>query len=275
MRRLRLGGVPLAVLAALAGACSGDLGMPAGATRQSQSVLELWRIVVFAGAGVGLVVYALLAWVIIRYRRRGDEALPQQTREHRVLEITYTAIPILIVAGLFLVAVPRNREILTVSNSADLAVQVEAFDWSWRFTYPATRRADGQPVNVVGTPDAPPVIELPVGATVHFDIRSGDVAHSFYLPDFLYKLDAIPGRENQFEVALTTVGTFSGQCAEFCGLDHARMRFTVEVVEGPEFDRWLAARQAEGSRDSGPEPPPTTGPPGQMTITTTPPEGTK
>jgi cytochrome c oxidase subunit 2 len=101
---------------------------------------------------------------------------------------------------------------------------------------------------VIGTPQDPPELVLPVGQTVRIVLTSDDVIHAFYVPGFLFKRDAIPGRVTEFDLIPREEGEFRGFCAEFCGLDHARMTFTVRTVSPEEFEQWLeAARAAEGS----------------------------
>jgi len=81
---------------------------------------------------------------------------------------------------------------------------------------------------------------------VKFTLHSNDVIHSFWVPAFLFKLDVVPGRVNQFEVTIVKTGTFVGRCAELCGVDHDRMNFSIKVVSQADFDRYIAERQAAG-----------------------------
>lgn len=223
--------------------CGTDLGMPPATTTNAADVHHVWRVFVYTGAVIAILVYGLLVWVLIRYRRRRtDRTVPRQVRELPWLEITYTAIPFAIVVALFVVIFPVNQRIQQVSAQSDMTLEVEGFDWSWRFTFPGEAGADGQPLEVVGTPSQPPQISLPLGATVHVVVRSADVAHSFYVRDWLFKKDAIPGQVNEFDVELTAAGLQEGQCAEFCGLDHARMRFGIDVVEPEAYRDWVRSQ---------------------------------
>jgi cytochrome c oxidase subunit 2 len=112
-----------------------------------------------------------------------------------------------------------------VSNRAEHKIGVVGKQWSWDFNY---LNAD---VYESGTPKDRPVLYLPVGEKVQFDVDSRDVIHSFWVPAFLFKFDAIPGKHNTFEVTPTKTGTFAGKCAELCGVDHSRMLFDVRVVD--------------------------------------------
>jgi cytochrome c oxidase subunit 2 len=231
-------------VAALLAACSGSFGMPRGASEQGQETFDLWQLFVIVAIPVAGLVYALLFWSLVRHRRRrGDDpdALGSQRKENLPLEVVYTVVPILIVIGLFAVTVRADGRITDVSPDPGLVVRVEAYAWGWRFTYP-----DG--VTVVSPPSgedaAEPVMLLPLDRVVRFELTSEDVIHAFWVPAFLYKHDAIPGRTFEFDVTPTELGTFQGHCAEFCGLNHAYMNFRVQVVAGADFDAWLAQEAA-------------------------------
>jgi cytochrome c oxidase subunit II len=182
---------------------------------------------------VGGIVLGLILFASVRYRgnRPGRPAL---FSKHIPLEIVYTAIPVLIVAGLFTATFGVEDRVDSTSARPAVTVDVTAFDWSWRFAY------KGTDVVVTGSPAAPPTLMLPQGQTVRIVLHSADVIHAFYVPDLLFKRDAIPGQTNMFQIVPERLGTFRGECAEFCGLDHAEMTFDVRVVSGAEFDAWLA-----------------------------------
>ena len=98
----------------------------------------------------------------------------------------------------------------------------------------------------VGTPEAFPTLWLPVDEKVRFELTSPDVVHSFWVPDWLFKLDVIPGQQNEFEVTPNQEGTFAGKCAELCGTDHSQMLFNVNVVPRAEYDAHIAELKANG-----------------------------
>lgn len=223
-------------LLALSG-CSSRFGAPDPSSRQGTEVIGLWRLFVVASIVVGAVVIGLLLFATLRYRgKRAGE--PAEFDRHVPLEIAYTAIPVLIVVGLFWATFGVEEKVDSLSARPALTVHVTGFDWSWRFAY------EGSGVQISGLPARPPTLVLPVDRTVRFVVTSVDVIHSFYVPDLLFKRDAIPGRTSAFQIVPTRTGTFHGQCAEFCGLDHARMTFDVRVVSGSRFDTWLAGRRA-------------------------------
>ena len=225
----------------LLAACGNDgpsFGAPRGATRQGRDIFRLWQGSVWAAVVVGALVWGLIAFVVIRYRRRGDD-LPPQTHANIPLEILYTVVPLLIVAGLFAVNVRTQDRVDHLSAEPSLTVEVTGFQWQWRFHYAEAG------VDVVGTGDDEPVLVLPARSTVRLVIQSTDVQHSFYVPDFLFKRDAVPGMRNEVDLEVVKEGRYDGRCAEFCGLLHDRMDFVVEAVSRSEFDRWLSTQQAQ------------------------------
>lgn len=236
----RLAGLGGALAASVAlGGCGVRLGMPDSATEQGDTVLDLWSPAVVAAFVVGALVWALIIWSVIRYRKRSD-ALPSQIDEHIPLEILYTVVPIVIVAVLFVFGTVAYRDISETTATPDHVVTVTGFQWSWQFTY------EGTDVVVQGTGEGNdgPELVLPVGETTRLDLVSEDVAHSFWVPEFLGKRDLIPGVDNEIDVTPTEEGTYRGRCAEFCGLDHWRMYFQVRIVPPAEFDAWIEEQEA-------------------------------
>ncbi|MGH8972369.1 MAG: cytochrome c oxidase subunit II [Acidimicrobiia bacterium] len=245
---MRKAGALLVVLLALS-ACSGRIGMPEPGTQEGDSVVDLWRVLFLTAAVLGGLVLVLLGWCIVRYRRPGGDSgggdsddLPPQRRGSVPLELAYTLVPLAIVAVIFALSMrtdPATARSGTGGAGRPLVVDVTAFRWQWRFDYPA------QGISVTGSPEQSPDLVLPTGRRVRVRVHSPDVIHSFFVPGFLGKMDVVPGLDNDFEVRPTRPGRFPGYCAEFCGLDHARMTFAVRIVSPGEFERW--AQRAEKS----------------------------
>jgi cytochrome c oxidase subunit II len=195
-----------------------------------------WYIFIGAGIFVGLYVYGCIAWCIVRYRRRPDRE-PQQFSGNTPLELLYVVLPLLMVLGLFgvtfAIEVPVDHVVADPANT----IAVTAFRWSWHFAYPGG-------IVTYGTPAAPPTLFLPVGETTQIDLRSADVTHSFWVPAFLFKRDAIPGMTNVFDLHPTRTGRFTGRCAQYCGLDHALMTFALRVVPRAAYDRFITSKGA-------------------------------
>jgi cytochrome c oxidase subunit II len=222
-------------------------GWPEGITDQSQDMRELWTGSVIAALIVGFLVWGLVLYSVVAHRKRGDE-LPRQTAYNLPLEIAYTIAPFLIIAGLFFFTVTVQNRVMQRSADPDETIAVNAFKWNWQFVYPDTTGPDGQPVNTVGTSTDVPILVVPTNRTIRFEVASADVIHSFWVPEFLFKLDVIPGnengRDNVFQVTVRKEGAYVGRCAELCGTYHAYMNFEVRAVSGDDYDAYLAARES-------------------------------
>jgi cytochrome c oxidase subunit 2 len=222
----------VAVSLAVLPACGGNFGLPDPASDEGKSVLGLWKGAVLAGLAVAALIWALVAWSILRYRRRNDD-LPSQTPYNIPLEVAYTVTPLVIVAVLFGFTVLTQEAVTGADERPDLEVEVIGFQWSWEFRYRDLN------VEVESTGEEDPVLVLPVGATVRFDLVAEDVDHSFWVPEFLVKRDLIPRVDNHIDVEVARAGDWTGRCAEFCGLKHWAMRFDVRAVPQGEFDQWV------------------------------------
>ncbi|MEV0290155.1 MULTISPECIES: cytochrome c oxidase subunit II [unclassified Kribbella] len=257
-RRLLVGtGVVLGTL--LLTGCSSEtteqwkrLGLPEGASDRTEAVRSLWIGAWIAALIVGVMVWALILWVVVRYRKRTDDA-PKQVRYNLPLEVLYTLAPFAIIGVLFYYTVEHGNQITAMSNQSQHNINVVGQQWQWTFNY--KENVDGQEgVWETGTLDKPAELWLPVNESVQFDLTSPDVIHSFWVPSFYFKLDVIPGRTNKFELTPTKTGTFAGKCAELCGLYHSRMIFSVKVVTRSEYDahlRDLAAKGQTGAATGG------------------------
>jgi cytochrome c oxidase subunit 2 len=221
-------------------ACGTDVGFPDPASEDGEQVLGLWRGAVWAAIAVAALIWALVTWSVIRYRRRNDD-LPSQSPHNIPIEIAYTIAPLVVVAVLFGFTVVTQERVTGLEEDPDLEVEVVGFQWSWEFRY----RGEGVVVESNGRDD--PVLVLPVGSVVRFDLRTVDVNHSFWVPEFLTKRDLIPRIDNEIDVEVTRAGEWTGRCAEFCGLRHWAMRFGVRAVPQDDFDRWVAEQQEEAA----------------------------
>lgn len=251
-------GAGLAALA-LAG-CSqgienGALPSTPDITDKTGGIITLWNGSWIAALAVGVIVWALIVWCVVVYRKRkNDTKLPMQTRVHLPLELMYTAIPLVMVGVLFAYTVREIDALNTPIGSegqADIQVQVVGKQWSWDFNYLTddVYYAGVQPVltGEVGVEETLPTLYLPVNESVEFILDSRDVIHSFWIPAFLYKEDVIPGRTNSFQVTPTQVGMYQGKCAELCGEYHASMLFNVAVVERDEYDAYIESLREAGN----------------------------
>ncbi len=225
----------LAALVLMAAGCA-----PQSVTEEGQAVYGLYNLFLYIAAVVFVVVSGLVIWSVVRYRRR-DDVLPKQTHGNNRLELTWTLIPTVIVLVLFGFTLAAQERVLDDSGDPDVNVTVTAFQWSWRFTY------EGTGAEIVGTPDTIPEMVVPVGQTIRVKLISADVVHSFYVPQTLFKRQAIPGTDNFFDLTFEKEGLYHGQCTQFCGLQHPDMVFRVRVVNQGQYQSWLAAETRRGA----------------------------
>jgi cytochrome c oxidase subunit II len=247
-------------------------GWPEGITDEAHSMHRLWIGSTIAALVVGIAVWLLIAYAAIRYRKRkGSESeLPRQTAYNLPLEVVYTIIPFVIIAVLFFFTVSTQNRVQQRSDDPDVTVAVNAFKWNWQFVYPDTTDDNGgEPVSTVGSSNEIPILVLPTDRTIRFEVASADVIHSFWVPEFLFKLDVIPGnengRDNVFQVTVREQGAYVGRCAELCGTYHAFMNFEVRSVSPADFDAYLSARESGLSTYDALE---SIGQPGEATSTT-------
>jgi cytochrome c oxidase subunit II len=204
------------------------------ATTQAQDVQRLFYIILGLAAFVFVVVEGLLLWSVVRYRRRpGDDEEPPQRHGSTRMIIGFFAFGAIIVAILF----PFGE--ITLANVQAHPLALEAIDiqgsqWQWSAFYP------NEGVVTSGKSFVRPmIIEMPVDEPVHIHLISNDVMHEFFIPSFMFMRNALPGHPNDFTFTPNKLGTYQGQCAEFCGLGHAKMTMVVKVVTQQDFDAWV------------------------------------
>jgi len=231
-------------------------------TNQTARITSLWTGSWIAALIVGIITWGLMLWCVAAYRKRKDDhRLPVQTRYHLPLEIMYTAVPIIMVLVLFFYTDRDMSAIVDKDVEADMTVQVIGKQWSWDFNYVdedvyesgqhladvgGTMTEDAEIDGAPGTSEALPTLYLPAGESIRFVLDSRDVIHSFWIPAFLYKLDMIPHRTNEFVVTPQREGVYAGKCAELCGEHHSGMLFNVEIVDRAEFDAQMEELREKG-----------------------------
>jgi cytochrome c oxidase subunit 2 len=212
-------------------------------TPQSDRMYNLWIGSVIAAIAVGALVWGLIFWCLIRYRKRGDE-LPAQTRFNLPIELIYSVAPFLVVSVLFYYTAVVQTDVNRLGN-ADVTVSVEAFKWNWKFAYPDTKGPDNQAVSTIGSDDYIPVLVVPTNKRIRFVEHARDVIHSFWVPNMLFKRDVFPGNVvNQFETTILATGSYVGRCAELCGTYHSMMNFELRAVTPDKFEQFLKAKAA-------------------------------
>ena len=231
------------------------MGFPNPVTKQGAITLTLWQGSWIAGLLVGAVVWGLIIWAVIFHRQRGDK-LPPQVRYNMPIEILYTVVPFVLIAVLFYYTARDENTIDAIPANPGVTVNVTGFQWSWEFNYPQYKvTTDGAMWNPQLTDAqnaaAMPVLEIPVGESIDFNLTSPDVIHAFWVPEFLFKRDVVPGHPNHFSITATKTGTYTGHCSELCGLYHSRMLFTLKIVTPAQFKTWVSQQQATQQTASG------------------------
>jgi cytochrome c oxidase subunit II len=230
------------------------LGWPAPITKQGSVMLTLWQGSWVAAIAVGAVVWGLILWACLFHRKRTDE-LPPQVRYNLPIEIMYTVVPFILVAVLFYFTARDENYVDAVSARPQVVVNVTGFQWSWEFSYPQYKVPGSAAGDVTLTgqpyPGPLPVLVIPDHESVKFTLNSLDVVHSFWVPEFLFKRDVIPGHTNFFQVDATKTGTFVGRCTELCGIYHALMLFRVKIVTPQQFRTYMIAQQHAQQKAGG------------------------
>jgi cytochrome c oxidase subunit II len=250
--------IAVAVLLATAGCQSNAftrMGMPAPVTKQAKVVVTLWQGSWIAAWCVGIVVWGAIIAAVIFFRKRSDR-IPEQVRYNLPIEILYTVVPFIMVGVLFFFTARDENYVDALPAHPDVVIDVTGFQWSWEFQYPQYKvpKSEYREVTEIGqmwNGDIPgnenqlPLLEIPIGETVRFNLASTDVIHAFWIVPFDFKRDVIPDHPNHFEVTPTTTYTGIGRCTELCGLYHSRMLFRVKIVPAAQFKQWIAAQQTQ------------------------------
>lgn len=267
-RRLRWAAIPVAATLALvlAGCTEQELMgyLPGGGavsgnwvTNQTERITNFWVASWIILFGVGFITWGLMIWAMVVYRRRkGQTGLPVQLRYNMPIEVFFTVVPFILIIGFF--AITARDEAIIEERFAKPEVSIQAFgkQWAWDFNYVNdnvyTSGIQVQPDNSPGAPqgsikaDSIPTLVLPVGKKVEIQLEARDVIHSFWVIDFLYKKDMIPGKTNYMSIIPERIGTYMGKCAELCGEYHSQMLFQVKVVPQAEYDAYIASLRKLG-----------------------------
>jgi cytochrome c oxidase subunit II len=204
-----------------------------GATTQGQEVHRLYNFIVLLAAPVFVGVEALLLFYVFRYRERPGRSVPQIFGTRSAL-LAFFLIPAVIIAADYAYGERTLVRVEKVDPNPSVVIRVEGFQWEWTFYY----LNEGVFTTGITLKKAAEMV-VPVDEPVKIELVSRDVIHSFFVPAFLFKRDVIPGRTNVFSFTANRLGTFQGQCAEFCGLNHARMTFSLRVVNPLDYQAWI------------------------------------
>ena len=205
-------------------------------------------------------VFALMAWIVIRYNKKRNP-VPSKTTHNTMLEVIWTVVPVII---LLIIAVPSFRLLYFTDRveDADMTLKAIGHQWYWSYEYPdhgdftfdaimleEDELEEGQP-RLLATDEA---VVLPVGAKIRLLTTADDVIHSWAIPALGVKMDSVPGRVNETWFQINREGTYYGQCSELCGTLHGFMPIMIEAVSQEDFDAWVEfAREEYASAGAAP-----------------------
>lgn len=229
LKRLLHWQVAVATLATTA--CSGSPSSLDPKGPSANRIADLWWIMAAIAGAVFLLVVVLLAYALLHRRRPGKTHFPGPASGHAFILAGGVVLPVVVLSVLMSLTIKSLRD-ETASHPADLQIKVVAHDWWWEVQYPQS--------GVVTANE----IHLPAGRHVEISGDAADVIHSFWVPQLIGKHDLIPGQTRTFEVQADSPGVYRGQCAEYCGLQHAHMAFVIVAESDADFAEWLS-RQAQ------------------------------
>lgn len=202
------------------------------ASGNAADIAQLHNIIMGIAVVIFVIVEGMLLYSVIRFRRRDEAEMPRQLHGSVPVEVAWTVAPAIVVVVLMVLTF-RTMRTVAEPPVGTLNVQVVGHQWWWEFRYPD--------LGIVTANE----LHVPVDEGVRFEIESGDVIHSFWVPQLAGKTDAFPGRKTQTWFRTSEPGVYQGQCAEYCGAQHAQMRFLVIAESQSDFDAW-AERQVTG-----------------------------
>ena len=248
---------------AYAGSATADwaLNMPEGVTELSAETYRLHMEIFYWCVAIGIVVFGAMIWSLIKHRK-SQGAEPADFSHNMTAEVLWTVVPCII---LLIMAVPATETLIRLEDSRkpDMTVVVTGYQWKWHYEYKdegiefysslseesrdARRKDSGvDPFSVENyLLDVDNPLVVPVGAKVRVLVTSNDVIHAWWVPDLAIKKDAVPGYINETWFRAEIPGTYRGQCAELCGMDHGYMPVVVEVMSRGDYNDWLADKNPE------------------------------
>ena len=232
----------------------GQINFMEPASQRMERIVDFHNGLLWMAIGISLFVLGLLLWVAIRYNKKRNPT-PSKTTHNVLIEILWTAVPVLI---LIIIAIPSFKMLYYLERVEDpeMTVKVTGYQWYWGYEYvdhdnlsflsymiPEDEIDESKGQRRLVSTDNPVV--LPINTTIRFVVTAADVLHSFTIPSFGFKKDAVPGRLNETWVNIDKPGTYYGQCSEICGTNHAYMPVEILAVTKEEFEAWLITAKEE------------------------------
>jgi cytochrome c oxidase subunit 2 len=238
-----------------------ELNMPVGVTTTSREVYELHMLILWVCVIIGAGVYGAMIAAIVKFRK-SKGAVPAKFTHNGTVEVIWTVIPAAILVAM---AIPAAETLIRMEDTraSELTIKITGFQWRWQYDYIdegvrffSTLDRESNAARRTGSGVDPNTVEnyllavdnelvVPVDTKVRLLITAADVLHAWWVPAFAVKKDAVPGFINESWFTADTVGTYRGQCAELCGMDHAFMPIVVRVVSQDEYTAWLGTQRAQ------------------------------
>ncbi|AEI04310.1 cytochrome c oxidase subunit 2 [Afipia carboxidovorans OM5] len=222
-----------------------EMTLQKGVTPVADNIVWFHNFLLWIIGAIVLIVLALLVTVVLKFRAKVNP-VASKTTHHTLIEVAWTIIPVLILVG---ISVPSFRLLfheLEIPKS-DLTIKVTGKQWYWTYAYPDNGKFEFD--SLMATDKQPRLLAVdneavvPVNKVIRVQVIGADVIHSFAVPSFGIKIDAVPGRLNETWFKAEKTGIFYGQCSELCGKDHAYMPIAIRVVSDEEFEKWVADAQ--------------------------------
>lgn len=240
-----------------------ELNMPVGVTTTSREVYELHMLILWVCVVIGALVYGAMIVAIVKFRK-SKGAVPAKFTHNGTVEVIWTVIPAVILVAM---AVPAAETLVRMEDTRDseVTIKVTGYQWRWHYDYIdegvgffSTLDRESNAARRVGADVDPTAVDnyllkvdndvvVPVDTKVRLLVTAADVLHAWWVPAFAVKKDAVPGFVNEAWFTADTVGTYRGQCAELCGMDHGFMPIVVRVVSQEDYDAWLNTQRARVS----------------------------
>ena len=232
-----------------------QVNLMAPATDHMQNIHDFHDLLLVIITGITLFVLGLLLWVMVRYNAKANPK-PATWSHNTMIEVVWTLVPVIILAFIGVQSIRLLYEGEVVPDNPDLTVKAIGHQWNWSYEYPdqgvdieLSEMATDEEAKAAGEPRLLAVKEggrvvVPVNKVVRVIVTSSDVIHSWAMPAFGVKIDAVPGRLNETWFKANREGVFYGQCSELCGSRHAYMPIAVEVVSQEKFDEWVGKKKS-------------------------------
>lgn len=236
------------------------VNMTRGVTPLSKEIYHLHMTIFWICVAIGIGVFSVLIYAMV-FHRKSKGAVAAEFHSHTVLEVVWAIVPFLILVGM---AIPATRVLMEMENpsDADITIRITGFQWKWQYEYldqgisffsnlstPLDQIENKQPKNPWYLLEVDHPLIVPIHKKIRFVVTSNDVIHSWWVPALGIKRDAIPGFINEAWAEIQKPGTYRGQCAELCGLNHGYMPIVVQAETDEDFNKWVAEKAKQKAKE--------------------------